>query len=116
MVGIKDLFVVLCFPKNPAIPLQSKTASRNVEIGDSKAVCRTNAGIGRSGQSTDPTQRAEPLISRFIVSSVGIPEIFRNYLQFPARAEVLAAVEFIDENGGGPGVRLRKPQRSKQSK
>ena len=25
-------------------------------------------------------------------------------------------VEFIDENGGGPGLRLRKPQRSKQSK
>jgi transcriptional regulator with XRE-family HTH domain len=29
-----------------------------------------------------------------------------------------AGVEFIDENGGGPGVRLRKPSRSnmKQSK
>jgi transcriptional regulator with XRE-family HTH domain len=27
-----------------------------------------------------------------------------------------AGIEFIDENGGGPGVRLRKPQRSKQSK
>ena len=25
----------------------------------------------------------------------------------------LAGVEFIDENGGGPGVRLRKAQRSK---
>jgi transcriptional regulator with XRE-family HTH domain len=25
-------------------------------------------------------------------------------------------VEFIDENGGGPGVRLRKRQRAKQSK
>ena len=25
-------------------------------------------------------------------------------------------VEFIDENGGGPGVRLRKRQRSKQPK
>jgi len=25
----------------------------------------------------------------------------------------LAGVEFIDENGGGPGVRLRKPLRSK---
>jgi transcriptional regulator with XRE-family HTH domain len=27
-----------------------------------------------------------------------------------------AGVEFIDENGGGPGVRLRKRQRTKQSK
>jgi hypothetical protein len=28
----------------------------------------------------------------------------------------LAGVEFIDENGGGPGVRFRKRQRAKQSK
>jgi transcriptional regulator with XRE-family HTH domain len=27
-----------------------------------------------------------------------------------------AGIEFIDENGGGPGVRLRKRQRSKTSK
>jgi hypothetical protein len=27
-----------------------------------------------------------------------------------------AGVEFIDENGGGAGVRLRKRQRSKKSK
>ena len=32
------------------------------------------------------------------------------------RALELAGVEFIDENGGGPGVRLRKPQRPKQPK
>ena len=29
------------------------------------------------------------------------------------RALELAGVEFIDENGGGPGVRLRKRQRAK---
>jgi ribosome-binding protein aMBF1 (putative translation factor) len=28
----------------------------------------------------------------------------------------IAGVEFIDENGGGPGVRLRKHQRSKKAK
>ena len=28
----------------------------------------------------------------------------------------LAGVEFIDENGGGPGVRLRKRQRLKKSR
>ena len=27
-----------------------------------------------------------------------------------------AGIEFIDENGGGPGVRLRKRQRAKQTK
>jgi hypothetical protein len=32
------------------------------------------------------------------------------------RALETAGVEFIDDNGGGSGVRLRKPQRSKQSK
>ena len=30
-----------------------------------------------------------------------------------ARALVAAGVEFIDENGGGPGVRLRKQQQKK---
>jgi hypothetical protein len=32
------------------------------------------------------------------------------------RALELAGVEFIDENGGGAGVRLRKPQQGKQRK
>jgi transcriptional regulator with XRE-family HTH domain len=32
------------------------------------------------------------------------------------RALELAGVEFIDENGGGPGVRLRKRSRAKQPK
>ena len=32
------------------------------------------------------------------------------------RALELAGIEFIDENGGGPDVRLRNRQRPKQSK
>ena len=32
------------------------------------------------------------------------------------RALVIAGVEFIDENGGGPGVRLRKLPQGKQRK
>lgn len=32
------------------------------------------------------------------------------------RALELAGVEFIDEDGGGPGVRLQKRQRTKQTK
>jgi hypothetical protein len=32
------------------------------------------------------------------------------------RAFSEANIEFIDENGGGPGVRLRKRQRAKQTK
>jgi hypothetical protein len=32
------------------------------------------------------------------------------------RALELAGIDFIDENGGGPGVRLRKRQRAKPTK
>jgi len=32
------------------------------------------------------------------------------------RALEIARVEFIDENGGGPGVRLRRPPQGKQRK
>jgi hypothetical protein len=32
------------------------------------------------------------------------------------RLDNVVGVEFIDENGGGPGVRLRQRQRAKQSK
>jgi hypothetical protein len=32
------------------------------------------------------------------------------------RALEAAGIEFIDENGGGPGVRLRKRQRAKRPK
>jgi transcriptional regulator with XRE-family HTH domain len=35
-------------------------------------------------------------------------------LQVVRQALESAGVEFIDENGGGPGVRLRKPQKQKR--
>jgi len=31
----------------------------------------------------------------------------------PVKGPVCAGAEFIDENGGGPGVRLRKPSQGK---
>jgi hypothetical protein len=40
----------------------------------------------------------------------------RATLDVVRRAFELAGVEFIDENGGGPGVRLRKPVRGKNEK
>jgi hypothetical protein len=36
--------------------------------------------------------------------------------RFEARIRNWRGSKFIDENGGGPGVRLRKRQRAKQSK
>lgn len=43
----------------------------------------------------------------------GVTQPRRATLDVIRRAFESAGVEFIDENGGGPGVRLRKRQRSK---
>jgi transcriptional regulator with XRE-family HTH domain len=43
----------------------------------------------------------------------GLHEPRRATLDVVRRCLEAAGVEFIDENGGGPGVRLRKPLRSK---
>jgi hypothetical protein len=43
----------------------------------------------------------------------GVSQPRRATLDVIRRAFELAGVEFIDENGGGPGVRLRKRQRKK---
>jgi transcriptional regulator with XRE-family HTH domain len=43
----------------------------------------------------------------------GVSEPRRATLEVIKRAFEGAGVEFIDENGGGPGVRLRKRQRKK---
>ena len=45
--------------------------------------------------------------SRVVRPSLGVAQ---------TRRWKLPGVEFIDENGGGPGVRLRKRQRAKPSK
>jgi hypothetical protein len=46
----------------------------------------------------------------------GLSEPRRATLDVIRRALEAAGVEFIDENGGGPGLRLRKRLRSKPSK
>lgn len=61
----------------------------------------------RAGTSLPTVKRVET------VRGPRVSEATRHALQ---RALELGGVEFIDENGGGPGVRLRKRQRSKQSK
>ena len=45
---------------------------------------------------------------------VGISQPRRATLEVIRRALESAGVEFIDENGGGPGVRLRKRQPKKR--
>ncbi|MFZ3248850.1 MAG: helix-turn-helix transcriptional regulator [Pseudolabrys sp.] len=46
----------------------------------------------------------------------GVSQPRRATLEVIRRAFEVAGVEFIDENGGGPGVRLRKRQRLKKPK
>ena len=43
----------------------------------------------------------------------GLSQPRRATLEVIRRAFEAAGIEFIDENGGGPGVRLRKPLRQK---
>ena len=46
----------------------------------------------------------------------GILEAHTSTVAALTRALENAGIEFIDENGGGPGVRLRKRQRAKKPK
>jgi transcriptional regulator with XRE-family HTH domain len=46
----------------------------------------------------------------------GVSQPRRATLEVIRRALETAGVEFIDENGGGPGVRLKKRHRTKQRK
>ncbi len=56
-----------------------------------------------------------PTIKR-VESGQGDPVSKRNAIDTCAKHLNPLAIEFIDENGGGPGVRLRKRQQSKKAK
>jgi predicted transcriptional regulator len=58
-------------------------------------------------------QRAQVGVVTVHQLEAGTSEPRRATLQAVRRAFELAGVKFIDENGGGPGVRLRKRQRKK---
>jgi transcriptional regulator with XRE-family HTH domain len=55
-----------------------------------------------------------PTVKR--VEREGGPRVSEDAHQRLQRALEAGGVEFIDENGGGPGVRLRKRQRPKKAK
>jgi transcriptional regulator with XRE-family HTH domain len=62
---------------------------------------------GRAGMSLPTIKRVE--------AGSG-PRVSENARLKLRRALEAGGIEFIDENGGGPGVRLRKRQRPKQPK
>lgn len=67
------------------------------------------------GAASANSPRAKPSIRRAELADGETSMTAANDLAI-RRALELAGVEFIDENGGGPGVRLRKHQRPKQPK
>jgi len=85
-------------------------STKNVEI--SPAQCRAGRAL------LDMTQTGLAELAELGLSTVVDFERERRQVSASAAAAILVAlrragVEFIDENGGGPGVRLRKRQHKK---
>jgi transcriptional regulator with XRE-family HTH domain len=76
------------------------------------AQCRAARGLIDWSQM-ELAERAGVGIVTIRQLEAGTHEPRRATLDVVRRAFEAAGVEFIEENGGGPGVRLRKPQHSK---
>ena len=87
------------------VNMQPKLSGSQIRAG--RALVRWSAAelAGAAALGANTIRRAE-------VSDGETSLTFANDLAV-RRALEDAGVEFIDENGGGPGVRLRKPQRRK---
>jgi transcriptional regulator with XRE-family HTH domain len=80
-------------------PAQCRAARALIEV--SQAELAVKAKVGESTVRNFEAGRTVPVANNL--------EAIRRVLE-------TAGVEFIAENGGGPGVRLRKPQRPGRSK
>jgi transcriptional regulator with XRE-family HTH domain len=79
------------------------------------AQCRAARGL-ISWSQQDLAREARIGIVTVHQLEAGVSQPRRATLDVVRRAFESASVEFIDENGGGPGVRLRKPPQGKQRK
>ena len=79
------------------------------------AQCRAARGLLDWSQQDLATQAGVGIVTVRQVEA-GVTEPRRATLLVLRQALEQAGVEFIDENGGGPGVRLRKRQRPKKTK
>ena len=77
--------------------------------------CRAARGLLTWSQ-LDLAQKARVGVVTVHQLESGISQPRQATLDVIRRAFEVAGVEFIDENGGGPGVRLRKRQRPKKTK
>jgi predicted transcriptional regulator len=76
--------------------------------------CRAARGLLEWSQQ-ELAERAQVGIVTVHQLEVGTSEPRRATVQAIRRAFEIAGVEFIDENGGGPGVRLKKRQQKKKT-
>jgi hypothetical protein len=108
-VGVKDPIWVYITHMVLKVNMRA-LAIRSAQIRAARALLRWSAvDLAReSSVGVNTIRRAE-------VAENGTSLTAANELAI-RRALEAAGVEFIDENGGGPGVRLRKHQRPKQSK
>ena len=79
------------------------------------AQCRAARGL-LDWRQQELADRARVGIVTVRQVEAGLTEPRRATLEVIRRALEGAGVEFINENGGGPGVRLRKRERAKISK
>jgi transcriptional regulator with XRE-family HTH domain len=75
--------------------------------------CRAARGLLEWSQQ-ELAERAQVGIVTVHQLEAGTSEPRRATVQAIRRAFEIAGVEFIDENGGGPGVRLKKRQQKKK--
>jgi transcriptional regulator with XRE-family HTH domain len=91
-----------------------KSTNRALRDMISSAQCRAARGLLAWSQQ-DLANSAGIGIVTVHQLEAGTSEPRRATLQVIRRAFEAAGVEFIDENGGGAGVRLRKPSQARRS-
>ena len=79
------------------------------------AQCRAARALVAWSQQDLATRAAVGIVTVHQLEA-GLSQPRRSTLDVIRRALEAAGVEFIDENGGGAGVRLRKPQAPKKLK
>jgi transcriptional regulator with XRE-family HTH domain len=79
------------------------------------AQCRAARGLLDWSQQDLASQAGVGIVTVRQIEA-GVTEPRHSTLVVVRQAFERSGIEFIDENGGGPGVRLRNRQRSKQRK
>ena len=95
--------------------LKESAAAGKIGRMITSAQCRAARGLLNWNQQNLASKAGVGLVTVHQLEA-GISQPRRATLDVIRRAFENAGVEFIDENGGGPGVRLRKPAREKVCK